>query len=326
MDDPRSARYYFHGLEIEVSGDHPAVLAALHSRLRRFPTGTEGPLDLTFEFCCLPAGEEHGGGRAPGSWRPVYDPPAGEMLYDDEADRLYISDGGSVHVLCEPSEGRARVSVQSLEDRPLWAASHPLFTLALIELCKRRGRYSLHAAGLSVGGRGLLLPGSSGAGKSTLALALLRAGFGFLADDMLFLAPDRTGLKALAFPDELDLTENSARFFPELHSLWDQPRPAGYPKRPVRVEEICEVAFVDECRPEVVIFPRIAHRRASVIEPIGAEEAFLDLAPNVLLTERRSSQAHLDMLAELVRDTRCYRLETGCDFELLPQLLRDLMV
>ena len=58
---------------------------------------------------------------------------------------------------------------------------------------------------------------------------------------------------------------------------------------------------------------------------MGRDEALLELAPNVLLTEPRSSQAHLDVLAALVRETACYRLETGRDFHVLPTLLRNLL-
>jgi hypothetical protein len=58
---------------------------------------------------------------------------------------------------------------------------------------------------------------------------------------------------------------------------------------------------------------------------VDADEVFLDLVPNVLLTEARSSQAHLDALAELARTCDCYRLDTGRDFDALPRLLRGLV-
>lgn len=318
-------RYLFHGLEVEVASDHPAVLAALEARLRWFPAGSGGRSDLTFEFRCLPQGIGHREVAPPERMRPVYEPPGGAVLYSDTADQVSIADASGVHVWCDPVSGQVQVFLGSLDSRSIWTASHPLFTLALIELCKRRCRYSLHAAGLCVNGKGMLFAGSSGAGKSTLALTLLRAGFGFLSDDMLFLAPGQKGLRVLAFPDELDLTEDSTGFFPELHQLWARPKPAGFPKRPVRVEEIQETVVAGECRPEAVFFPRIAHTETSRVEPMTAEEAFLELVPNVLLTEARSTQAHLDVLAGLVRDTRCYRLNTGRDLEALPGLIRDLM-
>ena len=53
----------------------------------------------------------------------------------------------------------------------------------------------------------------------------------------------------------------------------------------------------------------------SELTPLSAGEALLELAPNVLLTEPRSSQAHLDALAELVAASECFRLATGTDLE-----------
>ena len=113
-----------------------------------------------------------------------------------------------------------------------------MFNFCLVELLKRRERYSLHAAGFCVGGRGLLLPGTSGAGKSTLSLALLRAGCSFLGDDTLFLAAGPDGLRVMAFPDEVDITDETAGFFPELHGLLRRPKPSGGPKRQILAEEV----------------------------------------------------------------------------------------
>jgi hypothetical protein len=61
-----------------------------------------------------------------------------------------------------------------------------------------RGLEVLHAGGVVIGGRALLLLGGSGAGKTTLALALTRLGAGFLADDAVAL--ERSGERLLAHP------------------------------------------------------------------------------------------------------------------------------
>jgi hypothetical protein len=45
-----------------------------------------------------------------------------------------------------------------------------------------------------------------------------------------------------------------------------------------------------------------------------------------LLTEARSCQSRLAVLTELVKRTPCYRLETGRDFERIPELLRELLI
>jgi hypothetical protein len=51
----------------------------------------------------------------------------------------------------------------------------------------------------------------------------------------------------------------------------------------------------------------------------------MQLVCNIVRTEPRSSQGHLDALAALVRNSRCFRLQTGRDFDRLPALLRSIM-
>lgn len=316
--------YLFHGVGITVSGN-ARVAAAVHSRLRQFESNGCAKSDLTFQFCCVSDKESHAVEKPTGRSRPVYDSALGEVVYFAEDDRLYMSCGNRVRILCDLSRGRTSVSLLRSELDNLWLVSHPMFTIPLIELLKRRGRYSLHAAGLSINGKGLLIAGTSGAGKSTLTIALIRVGFNFLADDMSFLASGRDGLRALAFPDEIGITDQTARLFPELHYLLDQPAPSGWPKRQVPAEQLYGERTIWECRPAAVVFPSVANAEKSILRPMSRDEALLTLVPNVLLTESCSSQSHLDVLAQLVSEAACYRLETGRDFDALPALLREVM-
>jgi hypothetical protein len=320
--------YDLHGLRLSIARSTGAeqawddAAAALHARLARLATGDSRPSDLTFEIHTAGDDREHDLAR-PAAPRPVYDPPLGEVVYDDGGDLLYIEHGPRLRVLAEPRTGRVRVSTRGAEESDLWLVSHPLFTLPLAELLKRRGLYSLHAAGLCLDGRALVLPGTSGSGKTTLALALVRAGFGLLGDDTLFLARRPEGLRLLAFPDEFDLTDQTVGFFPELAPLLEEASRPGWRKRQLRAEDFYGVEVVWECAPGVLVFPRVSGRTDSVLHPIGPGEALLELVPNVLLTEAGSSQAHLDALAELARASRCYRLETGTDLDGAVRLLRD---
>lgn len=316
--------YRFHGVRLGVlagtEGERAA--AGVHARLAGLPLDGGPPYDVTFEIQIV---GEHPFER-PGVARPVYDPPQGEVVYDDAADRLFIGYGPRLRVLCEPGRGRAQASAAGIEEEDLWSLSHPLFTLPLVELLKRRGLYGVHSGGVCREGRALLLPGTSGAGKSTLTLALARAGFGFLGDDTLFLAQrPGEGLRVLAFPDEFDLTDQTVSFFPELVSQLDEGRLAGWRKRQVRAEQAYGAPVVWEGAPAVLVFPRVAGVRTSVLTPMGPDEALLELAPNVLLTESRSSQAHLDALAELVTRSACYRLATGTDLAQAVGLLEELL-
>jgi hypothetical protein len=312
------ASYSLHGLRLELSvpQNRQEILQAFHARLASLPPDGHGAPDLRFEV-------RTGDLARPEGARPVYDPPLGEVVYDDGRDLLYLEHGPRVKVLCEPAAGRARFAVQELQGEDLWTLSHPLLSVPMMELLKRRGLFSVHAAGASRDGRALVLAGTSGCGKSTLSLALARAGFGFLGDDTLLLAR-REGLRVLAFPDEIDLTEETVSLFPDIVP-WLAPSPAGWRKRQLRAAQAFGARVVWEAEPAVLVFPRVSGLPRSELRPIDPGEALFELAPNVLLTEPRSSQAHLDALAELARASRCYRLETGTDLEEAVRLLRDRM-
>ncbi|HZO89765.1 MAG TPA: hypothetical protein VFB38_15660 [Chthonomonadaceae bacterium] len=326
MSIPYSTHHYaFHGLAFQIRSNDASVLAALQRRLRHFRILREPLAELCFVLERVSQESDLPITKPPGPLRPVYDLKMGEVVYSATADQLYIRYGDNVRCVCDPEKGRTHIAFRPYREQEVWLVSHPLFTLPLLELCKRHQRYSLHAAGLCLQNKGILLPGTSGAGKSTLTLALLRAGFDFLGDDQIFLSQDSGGIRMLAFPDEVDITEETAGFFPELTSQRRCRRPVGWPKHPLLVEEVYDVKFVRECRPAVVVFPQISAKQASLLKRMSPGEALLELAPNILLTERCSCQSHLDILAELVRTTPCYRLETGRDFDTTPRLLADLV-
>ena len=191
-------------------------------------------------------------------------------------------------------KGLARIILPA-ESARLQMATHSLFNLCLFELLKRRGRYNIHAAGLSIGGQGLLFTGVTGAGKSTLTVALLRAGFGLLGDDTLFLTQGEEGIRALAFPDEIDVTEQTLGFFSELSAFSDV-RKNLRNKTQIAAERVYQTGWVESCIPRVLLFPQVANTATSVLKPIDPEQALMELATNIMLTETRSSQAHLDAL------------------------------
>jgi len=325
IDDELS--FDLHGLSLGVRGlpGTAPALAAIAARLARLPAGGPPGSDLLFELTA-----DDGKGDAwperPAHGRPVYDPPGGEVLYSDALDLLYIRLGDRLAALSEPARGRTRIAVRELRDEDVWPLSHPLFTLPLAELAKRRGLFSLHAAGLALGGRALVLPGTSGAGKSTLAVALARAGFGFLGDDTLFLSfQPKGGLRLLAFPDEVDLTAESAVFFPDLAPHLTSLGHDGWKQRQLQAERLAGARLVWACAPGALVFPRVSGRTESRLIPMERDAALLELAPNVLLTEPRSSQAHFDALAALAATSDCYRLETGRDLPAAARLLRGLL-
>jgi hypothetical protein len=319
---PRTERSYdFHGLRLTLAGE-PALLAALDARFGALgaPRGQLDDLRFEFDSGLLPSVE-----RPPRAARTVYEPEAGEVVYDAAGDRLYMSFGDRIRAVCDPRSGLTRVWVSAPTPADLWLLSHPILTLPLLETLKRRGLYSLHAASVSRSGQGLVIVGASGSGKTTLSLALARAGFDFLGDDMLFLATRDDQLSLQAFPDEVDVTETTLAFFPELGQLLSRQRPPGWRKWSFRAESFYGARIAWSAHPAALVFPRIAHTGTSKLEPLAAQDALLEMLPNVLLTEPSACQAHLAALAQLSAQTPCYRLWTGRDFDHLPSMLGSLL-
>jgi hypothetical protein len=327
LEQQHTNYYNLHGLRLAVSTSDSHLGTVLHARLRQWSAPPDSLSPLHFDFRCMADSARSGLPKPGGRTRVVFELPriGGVVLYAEEEDRLYMQWGEHVGGVCHLGQGYAQAFYTPSAKDNLWRVSHALFMFSLSELLKRQGRYSLHAAGLCLNDRGLLLPGSSGSGKTTLAIALLRTGFGFLADDTVFLLPTPEGLHVLAFPDEIDVTENTVQLFPELHELLQVPLVSGRTKRQIWSEAVYGVDFVPACRPAVLVFPRVANVAHSTLQPLRRDEALLELMPNILLTERRASQAHFDVLAELVRQSDCYRLETGRDVEALPALLAGLV-
>jgi hypothetical protein len=139
---------------------------------------------------------------------------------------------------------------------------------------------------------------------------------------MVFLARDADGLRVHGFPDEVDLSPRSIGWFP---ALTPAAGPGdGWPKHRVRLEDT-GWEHVAGGTPRAIAFPAPGPEEITGISPVAEGEALLELAPNVLLTEPASSQAHLDALAELVREVPAHRLVTGRDFDVLPDRLAMLL-
>lgn len=313
-------RFGFHGLAIEIETSSPDLAEVLTQRLRGLGAPVnEGP-PLVFKYWTA----DHLSSvlrRPLGLARPVYETPRGQVDYFPEADTLFLDYGDDARLLIRPAVGEVMIAFRP-EVETLWLASHPLFTLALVELLKRRGLYSVHAAGLARQGRSLLLAGTSGAGKSTLTLALLERGLDLLGDDMTFLRMEPAGLRVLAFPDEIDITSHTLGMFPDHVLRLTEAGRSGWKKLQLPAG-VLGSAMAWESKPVALVFPTIAGSETSRLIPLTPGEALLELAPNVILTEGSSSQAHLSALGALVNHCGCYRLLAGTDLTAAAKLLES---
>jgi len=326
MNSDRQKRSYcVHGINIQVCCS-PAMAQCLDARFRFFPARDNciEKIYLDFREAIPPA--EHTVERPQGESRPFYEMPQGEASYFAATDEVYISFREGVRAVYTPRLDRAVVSTVEREPRNLFMASHLILTIILVESFRRHGRYSLHAAGFSMNGRAILIPGTSGAGKSTLSVALLRARFDYLTDDMVFLARSAEGLTVQGLAEDIDVSEQTIRFFPELDRLMNSPKTDGFTKRQLRVDEVYSATPILESSPRAIILPQISGKPESTITQIDGDEAFREIVPNVLLTEQRVCESHFAVLAELVRQARCYRLQTGQDFDRIASLMQQVLV
>ena len=300
--------YDLHLVRVVVRSEDATCGDEIHRRMRHFAVSPNGHADVEIE---VRAGDD---ALAPpeGASRVILESPVGDVVYFERDDALWYAGTNGVEVRCDAGSGSIRALLRPTPDQPYWLLTRPMLTVPLVEALKRRGLYGVHAALVSVDGRGLLLPGTSGSGKSTLALALARAGFGFVGDDMLLLDADGT---ARSFAADVDATDETVARFPEIDT---QPR-AGWAKRQVCPREQFGAELVAACTPAAIVFPAISGEEETKLTPLAPAEALFELAPNVLLTEPESSQAHLDALSDLVRRCPSYRLRTGRDLDRVPE-------
>jgi len=155
---------------------------------------------------------------------------------------------------------------------------------------------SLHAAGVVIEGRGMLLVGSGGAGKSTLAVGCAQSGDPVLGDD---LVPIRLeDARAIAFPRLLKLEEPAA-------SLLGLPGPRGpfAPDAPwaafLHPEELGSRWAEGEVPIAAILFPAFEAGAATAWEPLEPEQG-LQLLLNHRVFPATDEAADFDLLARLV--------------------------
>ncbi len=322
---PATAHYAVGSVSLEVRCTEARVGALVDRRFQSQRAGATAQPDVVVEI--------RGPGADPtwphlpaGPGRPVYDAPGGSIRYDDEEDVLFIDYEHRVRLTCTPRQGLIQLGITGADVGDGVLAAHPMLTIAMLEMMKHLGRYPVHAASVSRDGAGVLLAGTSGAGKSTLSVALTRAGADFLSDDTVFVSSGADGLWVDGFADEVDVTPATIAMFPELAHLSERPVLPGREKAAFRIEEVFGVQPVAGTVPVALVTPRLTPGRRSELEPLSPAEARLELLPNVLLTDPTRSQAHLDLLAHLVRTVPCYTLVLGSDLDMAASCILEALI
>ena len=329
--------FNIHGIGVRVDTDIPLLAAAIGELLRRFahpPAVDSQPLRFIYERSRKtpdPLSNGSSGGRPllfSTSWENAFD-LAGRLGINWD---VYGRDGRLL--LDYHRRGRLRLDVSEgvldgslTEPLDLHPALLPsiFFFFPLAQLLARRGLHVIHAAALERNGCGVLIPGLSGSGKSTSCVALMRGGYRCLSDDKPFLRETENGLELLAFPEMIDVTDQTIAFFPELRERTTAIE-VGYRKKRFYAEMLYPGSTVDAVTPSVILFPQISEESTSRVERLPSARALEALLPHSLLCfDREVSVRHFGLLSRLVETTACYRLHFGRDVMDLPSLIDPLL-
>ena len=188
----------------------------------------------------------------------------------------------------------------------------------LAALLRRAGWHHLHAAtAVDKSGAGWLVAGNARSGKSTTAALLARSGWPVGGDDSAFLAlrGDRVVAHAPRAPIALrsDALRMLAGRLPDLPAgisdYWPEELGGGW------------TSCVD---PGVILFTNTRRgSRLTSATPLSHREAAAELVrwSAWAMIEPELAQEHLDLLARLARQARCYRVALGRDVVHEPALL-----
>jgi hypothetical protein len=175
------------------------------------------------------------------------------------------------------------VSEAALRSR-LYFRYHFLEAVALSLVSTSRAS-PLHAACVSLEGRGVLLCGASGAGKSTLAYACARAGWTFTSDDASYLLWESEELDVRGNSHQVRFRPSAKELFPELQGRSLTPRAAGKPSIEVFTAELSGIVTAKESQVHHIVL--LNRRVSSPVEltPLTREEMLPQLDGSLFAEE-----------------------------------------
>jgi hypothetical protein len=248
------------------------------------------------------------------------------MVYGPDGDLATIINSGAARYCAWMAKGATEIRYLSCkmtgERTPLSVSS--VLVPVLRELVAAHDRVLLHAASLCCPDQtGIMVLADSGGGKTTTALSMLRQGAQFLADDLTVLHESTEQVHMTGFPELLNLTAQTIRFFPELQGAADETnQQVATGKRIVSVKKI----YGDHCvvaasRLHVAYVVRVTSDGPAV-KPVSVSSALGKLIHAHTFARNQSmAKPTVAHLFSFLSRIRTYELLTGPDPVLLGKWL-----
>lgn len=190
--------------------------------------------------------------------------------------------------------------------------------VVLIFLWKRDRRFHVHAGvARDPAGRGWMLAGNTRSGKSTTMALLAARGWDIGTDDIGFLADRGDRVEVFGFRDRIALRPGGATLLDQAGGL----RLAGRGKTGFWPEELGG-QWVPSVEPDLVLFTA-GIGPCTRLAPATPREILANLIHNSawVMFEATGAGEHLDLLARLGRQARCYHATLGPDLFTHPDAL-----
>jgi len=196
--------------------------------------------------------------------------------------------------------------------------------IVVIFLGRRAGRFHLHAGtAVDPSGRGWLLTGNTGSGKSTTVALLASRGWQIGTDDVAFLTDSNRRAAVLGIRVPIALRPGGRALLAH-HSGKGMPL-TRRGKTGFFAEELGG-RWLASVEPELLLFAELGNGRTRLtpMEPTEVMRVLMQSSPWVLF-ETTAAQEHLDLLARLARQARCFRAQLAADLFEAPGALQDFL-
>jgi len=289
-----STNYNFYGISVEVIAESKDLIHALNHIFAHFMCGKEGKADLAVEL-------------------------SGKKRYLTASVRSGLKsfsfDTWPIALLTpSSSDGMRSYKVKSrLGFYELLRTAY--FTVFSFVLANLGDFLQFHAGAVAKGEAGIIFPGGSGSGKTTLVLALTRAGYSFLSDEVCLIDP--SNLTVSSFPRSVFLGKDVIDKFSDL-KVGRNRGDIFITREKKCLIEIDKNSVYQERLPaniRYIVFPNYQPTEKTDLKEITENETIARLiaAGSVLnMTHLGADQgAVLDSIVEIVTSVPCFELVTS---------------